>query len=198
MRARAGRRTPADGEHQQRLRRQRGHAVRRAAAGRDPDDALRRDQEGGRIDGAQLCPPVGPADHDVPLLHGLRAVGPARHGAVQVHPRDHRRRADRHLQRRRDVPRFHLRQRPCARHPAADRRGPGAARVAPPRSSRATASARWRRSAWSTSATATRSSCSISSTRSRPSAAFRPSATTWKCRRATCPRPGPMPTCSSA
>ena len=60
---------------------------------------------------------------------------------------------------------------------------------------KATASRRSRRSGWSISATATRSACSTSSKRSKRNAGSRPSATTWTCRRATCPRPGPMPTC---
>ena len=46
--------------------------------------ALRRDQEGDRSDGALLCPSVRHPDHLLPLLHRLRPVGPAGHGAVQV------------------------------------------------------------------------------------------------------------------
>ena len=71
---------------------------------------------------------------------------------------------DRHLQRRRDVPRFHLCRRSGARHPPADRRRAGAARDAARISRKATASRPSRRSAWSISATATRCGCWTSST----------------------------------
>ena len=40
-----------------------------------------------RADGAQLQPPVRPADDGPALLHRLRTVGPARHGADAVHAR---------------------------------------------------------------------------------------------------------------
>jgi nucleoside-diphosphate-sugar epimerase len=80
------------------LRRQHRDALRRGAEMRHAAHPLRRDQEGERGDGAFLRAPVGPAGDDVPLLHRLRAVGAARHGAVQVYPRDPRRHPDRHLQ----------------------------------------------------------------------------------------------------
>ncbi len=57
-------------------------------AGRDSDDALRRNQEGKRIDGAQLRAPVEHPHHYVPLFYRLRPMGPARHGVVQVHQRN--------------------------------------------------------------------------------------------------------------
>ena len=51
-------------------------------------------------------PLTGPA-----LLHGLRAVGPARHGDVDLHQGAVRRRAVAAVQRRRDAARFHLHRR---------------------------------------------------------------------------------------
>ena len=67
------------------LRRQHQDAV----LGRGPrgpsGQPVRRHQEGQRADGAHLQPPVRAADDGPALLHGLRAVGPARHGAVPVH-----------------------------------------------------------------------------------------------------------------
>jgi UDP-glucuronate 4-epimerase len=71
------------------------------AEGRHADVVLRGHQEGHRGDGPFLCPSLRPAGDDVPLLHGLRALGPAGHGAVQVHQGDPRRAADRRLQPRR-------------------------------------------------------------------------------------------------
>ena len=46
-----------------------------------PLHALRRHQAGQRADGACLQPPLRPADHRPALLHRLRPLGPARHGA---------------------------------------------------------------------------------------------------------------------
>ena len=63
-----------------------------------PADALRRDQEGERALRPHLLEPLRPADDRPPLLHRLRTVGPARHGALplrQEHPRGE---ADRRLQ----------------------------------------------------------------------------------------------------
>ena len=77
------------------LRREHDDALCRDGQGRPPDELLRRDQEGDRGDGAFLCASVRHPHHDVPLLHGLRPLGAARHGAVQVHARDPRGRADR-------------------------------------------------------------------------------------------------------
>ena len=53
-----------------------------------PVSLYARDQEGQRADGAQLQPPVRPADHGPALLHRLRALGPPRHGALPVHQGD--------------------------------------------------------------------------------------------------------------
>ncbi len=53
-----------------------------------------------------------PADHGPALLHRLRALGPARHGAVPVHQGHPCGRADQGLQPRQSHARFHL----CRRH----------------------------------------------------------------------------------
>ncbi len=45
---------------------------------------LRGEQEIERTHRPLLRPPVEPADHHVPLFHGLWTVGGARHGALQV------------------------------------------------------------------------------------------------------------------
>ena len=66
-------------------------AVLRARQRRPPGQPVRRHQEGQRADGAHLQPPVRPADHRAALLHGLRPLGPAGHGAVPVHQGDPRR-----------------------------------------------------------------------------------------------------------
>ena len=67
------------------------HAVLRARQRRPPGQPVRRHQEGQRADGPHLQPPVRPADHGPALLHGVRALGPAGHGAVPVHQGDPRR-----------------------------------------------------------------------------------------------------------
>ena len=67
---------------------------------RSPLVALCRDQEGQRTDGPQLLAAVRTADHGLALLHRVRALGPARHGAVSVHEAHSRGAADRCLQSR--------------------------------------------------------------------------------------------------
>ena len=52
-----------------------------------PVSLYARDKKSQRIDGACLRPPVWTAGHGVALLHRLRALGPARHVDVPVHPR---------------------------------------------------------------------------------------------------------------
>jgi hypothetical protein len=80
------------------LWRQHPHAVLGARQRRPPGQHVRRHQEGQRADGAHLQPPVRPADHRPALLHRLRALGPARHGAVPVHQGHPGRPADRRVQ----------------------------------------------------------------------------------------------------
>ena len=72
---------------------------------------LWRDKKSQRIDGACLRSPVWAAGHGVALLHRLRALGPARHVDLPVHPKDSRRRADRGLQSGQPFARFHLHRR---------------------------------------------------------------------------------------
>ena len=60
---------------------------------RPPGQPVRRHQEVQRADGAHLQPSVRHADHGPALLHRLRAVGPARHGALPLHQGHPRRRS---------------------------------------------------------------------------------------------------------
>ena len=53
-------------------------------------------------------PSLPTADDRVEVLHGLRTVGPTRHGAVAVHPSNPRRPADRCFQQRSDAARLHV------------------------------------------------------------------------------------------
>ncbi len=75
---------------------------------RPPAQPLRRHQEGQRADGPHLQPSLPAAGDRPALLHRLRALGPAGHGAVPVHPGDPGGRADRRLQSRADATRLHL------------------------------------------------------------------------------------------
>ncbi len=95
----------------QRLRRQHQDAVLRARQRRPPGQPVRGHQEGQRADGAHLQPPLRPADHRPALLHRLRPVGPAGHGAFPVHQGHPRRAADRRLQPRQHAARLHLHRR---------------------------------------------------------------------------------------
>ena len=56
--------------------------------------AVCRDQAGRRTDEPRLWPSVRAAADRVAVLHGLRAVGPAGHGLLQLRPGDHGGRAD--------------------------------------------------------------------------------------------------------
>ena len=78
----------------ERLRRQRHDAVHREPGRRPSAAVLRRDQARQRADGARLQPSLPAADHRPALLHRLRPLGPARHGADAVRRR-HPRRAGR-------------------------------------------------------------------------------------------------------
>ena len=92
------------------LRREYADAVLRASERRSSVVALCRDEEGQRADGAHLCEPVRFAGHRAALLHGVRAVRPARHGVVSVHEKHPRGQADRRLQLRPSSPRLHVRR----------------------------------------------------------------------------------------
>ena len=104
------------------LRRQHQHAVLGAQHRRSSAVAVRRHQARERADGAQLLGAVQAADHGPALLHGVRTVGPAGHGAVHVHAEHPRGQADRRLQQRPPQARLHLRR--------GHRRGRGARRGA--------------------------------------------------------------------
>ncbi len=87
-----------------RLRRQHVDAVLGPPERRPPAVALRRDQEGERADGARLRQHLRACLHGPALLHGVRALGPARHGDVDLRQGDPGRRADHALQSRRHAP----------------------------------------------------------------------------------------------
>ena len=95
----------------ERLRRQHRHALHRGP-GRGPSAAvLRRDQAGERADGARLRAPLPPALHRLALLHRLRALGAAGHGADDLRAGDRRGPADPALQPGPAQPRLHLHRR---------------------------------------------------------------------------------------
>ena len=68
-------------------RRQRRHALSRDGPRRPSANALRGEQESGRRHGARLRASPSDPDYRLSFLHRLRAVGPARHGALQVRRR---------------------------------------------------------------------------------------------------------------
>ncbi len=82
-------------------------------------------QEVERADGAHLQPPVRHPDHRAALLHRLRPVGPAGHGAVPVHQGDPRGTTRRRVQPRPDAARLHLHRRHRRRRGARARPGAG-------------------------------------------------------------------------
>ena len=107
------------------LRRQHRGPLLRAPSRRSPGQPLRRDQAGQRADGPFLCLALQDPDDGPALLHGLRAVGPPRHGAVDLRQGDRVRRAHPALQPRPHAARFHLYRRCRRRHGAADRAAAG-------------------------------------------------------------------------
>ena len=76
------------------LWRQHQAAVPHRGQCRPSDQPLCREQEGQRTDGAFLCASVPAAGDGAALLHGLRAVGPPRHGDVDLRQGDPGRQAD--------------------------------------------------------------------------------------------------------
>ena len=93
------------------LRRQHHDALQRASERRPSLEHLRRLQEGERAHGPLLRASLPPAGDGTALLHGVRTVGAARHGVVQVHAQHSRRRADRCVQQRSPRARLHLHRR---------------------------------------------------------------------------------------
>src|SRR5258708_13323290 len=91
--------------------------------------AVRRHQEGERADGARVRPSLQPALHRLAVFHGVPAVGPPGHGAVQIYARHPGRCAAAGVQPRPHGARFHLYRRHRRRR-AARRRPPGGARPA--------------------------------------------------------------------
>ena len=162
-----------------------------------PAAVLRRHQAGQRADGACLRASLPAALHRPAVLHRLRPLGPARHGADALRQRHRRRAADQALQRGPAQPRLHL----CRRHrrggdpgvgppcPARSRLGPGRTPTRPPRT---------RPSGSTTSATAPRSSSPTSSRRWSRRSAARRSASSCRCSPATCPTPSPIRCASPA
>ena len=141
------------------LRRQYQNAVSHLRQRRSSAQPLRRLEKGERADGAFLFASVQVADDGLALLHGLRSVGPARHGDVDLHRRDRRRQTDQAVQPRQHAARFHLYRRRRAGGGAADRparRG----RSQLGRAMRPIRRAVRRRGASTISATTARSNCS--------------------------------------
>ena len=106
------------------------------------------------------------ADHRAAVLHRLRPVGSARHGAVPVHQGDPRRPADRRLQPRPDAARLHLHRRHRRRRSSACSTGLPHPTRTTGRSARSRRPAT-RRIACSTSAITRRCRCSSSSPASK-------------------------------
>ena len=108
-------------------------AVQCRRSGRPAAVALCRDQEGRRTDERGLCQPLPDSPDRAALLFGLWAVGPARHGDVDLHQGHPRRATDHAVQQWRHAPRFHLHRRyrlRCRRLPrqSAGGRRPGQGR----------------------------------------------------------------------
>ena len=133
----------------------------RARARGPSADALRRDQEGDRRHGAFLCASLENPDDDVPLLHRLRSLGPARHGAVQIRRGDRRPASRSTFTTRQDAARLHLYRRSRREHrpprrlsAAGGRAGRGDSTRSPrPRPSGSSISGAARLSVWSSSST---------------------------------------------
>ena len=176
----------------ERLRRQHAHAVQRGHGRRPPAAVLRRHQARERADGARLCASLPAALHGLALLHRLRALGPAGHGADDLREGDQRGDPDPALQPRPPQPRLHLRGRHRRRGDPRLRPGrharPGLGRRPTP-----TRAPRTRRSGSTTSATARPSRSSTSSPRWSASSAARRSANCCRRSPATCPTPSPTP-----
>ena len=94
-----------------RLRREHEDAVLRASQRRPPAVAVRGDEEEQRAHGAHVRDALRAADHGPALLHRVRPVRPARHGAVPVHEEHPGRQAHRRLQLRPPPARLHVRRR---------------------------------------------------------------------------------------
>ena len=151
------RRAPGLRVHQLGVRREHEDAVLGAPERRPSAVALRGHQEGQRADGAHLRAPLLAAGHGPAVLHGVRSLGPAGHGAVPVHAEHPRGRADRRLQLRQAPARLHLRRR-HRRGRGARLRPRGHAATTPGTATRRTPARAARRTGSTTSATTSRSS----------------------------------------
>ena len=127
------------------------------------------------------------------LLHGLRAVGPARHGDVDFRQVDPGRQADHAVQPRQDAARLHLCRRRRGIGGAADRQA-GRARSAMVRRAIPIPRPAPRPGASTISATTIRSSSCMWCRELEKASARRPSANCCRCSRATCRKPMPMST----
>ncbi|CAA9258435.1 MAG: UDP-glucuronate 5'-epimerase, partial [uncultured Acetobacteraceae bacterium] len=121
---------PAAGLHLLGLRSQRRHAVPRNGRGGDAAQHLCGQQAGVRATRPFPRAPVEAAGDGLPLLHRLRTLGPAGHGALPLHRRDPARRAHRRPQPRPHGARLHLRGR------LGGGRGPAGGRAAGGRAAR--------------------------------------------------------------
>ena len=84
------------------------YPIRGNAANRPTRLALRRHEKGHRSPCVHSRLQRRAADNGHPPVHGLRSVGPTRHGDLQVHQEHHRRQADRRLRLRKNDQGFHL------------------------------------------------------------------------------------------
>ncbi len=109
-----------------RVRREHAAAVLGARQHRPPAQPVRGDEEGERADGPHVLAPLRAADVGPAVLHGVRAVGAARHGDVPVREGDARGARDRRVQPRQDAARFHVHR----RHRRGGRAHPARARAA--------------------------------------------------------------------
>ena len=96
------------GVHELGLRREPADSIRGNAANRSTRLALRRHEKSHRSAGVHSRLQRRAADNGHPPVHGLRSVGPTRHGDLQVHQEHHRRQPDRRLRLRKNDEGFHL------------------------------------------------------------------------------------------
>ena len=166
------------------------HALHRGPGGRPPLAVLRRHQAGERADGACLQPPLPAADHRLALLHRLRPLGAAGHGAdaLRLAPSSKagRSRSTATASSAATSPTSTTSSRGCSAPPTAS----------PPPIPTGTRRIRTRRpptppSASTTSATTPPWASPTSSPSSRPPSAAPPSASSCRCSPATCATPTP-------
>ena len=136
------------------VRGQHAAPVQREGFRRSSGVALRGDQAGQRADGAFVRAPLWRAGDGPAVLHGVRALGAAGHGALPLHEGDPRGRAHPGVQRGEDGARLHLHRRHRRGGGARDRPS-GGSPIPRGRATRPLPRRARRRGASSTSATTT-------------------------------------------